>query len=476
MSYPPYPPATGQPQLAGPGGAYGPIESNPGQIVPGQLPPPSMTMTKPGTVLGIQVILWIFAAIAAIGDVYQAIQMVEYENPLLLIGLAYSIYSTIQGLLSPVQIERGKRGWWLWNVINSGLGAVIALVVIIYALGVVEYTAMPLLMGLGLGGLQGTMFVLLVTKSARSWILMHHIQRGKLRSLGTPAPGAVGVLVKISPQRPESKPGMVTALQLMLWFVALSPVMFTILTIVWAQDALEREIRIGWETPGTSPSEYLLESDFILGIIFSLVAVVALSILAIISAIGLQRGRFWARVYTPIWLGIVTLLLALTTIACWVNFSPGEFDDVSDATATLGVIVSLVFTGAFITAIVAFIMVFLPGTRSWAPGEETVISYLPGAQGQPLPGQPAMATPAGYGPPSQAPGYGPSPQGSGYPPQQQQHPGYGAPQAQQPSPYPPPPDRAQAPQGYPQQGPPPGGGGYPPQSPPPGGGGYGPRY
>lgn len=431
MSYPPpppYPPQTGPggaygpARAAGPGGAYGPIDTPAGQPVPGQLPPPSMTMAKPRTILGIQAILWIFSAIAAIGDLFSAWQMIELGNPIMLIALGYSVYSTIQSLMSPVQIGRGKRGFWIWNVVNAAIGTVGALVIIAITLPYIDIAPAPVLIGLVFGSLQCTLFVLLLTRSARDWIMMHHIQRGKVRSIGAPGPGAVGVLVKIPAERPEVKPAGVTLVQLMLWVVALSPLVFVPLTLVWAQDSYESAspfMRDG----ATSATEYMFQSDFVLGLGGAVGAAVLLAVLAIISAVGLQRGRFWARVYTPIWLGIAVLALGVGWIPgsylLWEDLKVSS-SDASVGVKTLALGVFVIGSGAFVIAVTAFITLFTRGVRTWAAGQETVISYLPGAQGKPLPGQNAAApAPPGYGPPPPGGGYpqqyGP-PQQQGYPP------------------------------------------------------------
>jgi hypothetical protein len=436
----------GGPQLARPGGAYGPIEHSPSQPVPGQLPPPEMTMAKPRSILGIQVILWIFTAIAAIGDLFSVMSLVEYGNPLTLLSLAYSVYATIQAVLSPAQIERGKRWVWIWNVVNSAIATVGALAIILISLPYADVTPVPILIGLAIGGLQGTLFVLLLTRSARDWITMHRIERGEIKSIGVLAPGARGVLVRIAAERPATKPGSVTFVQLAVWLLALLPLVWIWVGLRRAEVVFERGLE-EWEEPASSAFDYFMQTDYMLFGILGSVAFTVLATLAIISAVSLQRGRFWTRVYTPIWVGPAAVAGSMWVIAMSLEVLDleGESDNVElFSLAKIALTAGILFT---VLAVLAFIVVFLRGVRSWAPGQQTVISYEAGAQGQPLPGPPPAPAmqpgrPQGYA--AQQRGYQ-APQG--YPQQPHQAP-------QQPGPY-----------GAPQQG------SYPRQQPP-----YPPRY
>ncbi|MDN3238802.1 hypothetical protein [Glycomyces tritici] len=430
----------GGPQLAGPGGAYGPIESPIGQPVPGRLPPPEMTMAKPRSILGIQVILWILAAVAAVGDLFSVMNAIEYENPLALIGLAFAVYSTIQSMITPVQITRGKRWAWIWALVSAVLGLAIAAFAIVFGLSVIELTPLPVLIGVVLGGLYGTLTVLLGSKSARGWILMHRIERGEVRSIGFPAPGARGVLVELEPERPETKPGSVTFVQLALWFLALLALTWVWVGLRFAQLDFEDGLD-SWES-ASSPFDHFMDSDLMLLGVTGVVGFAVLGTLAIISAVGLQRGRFWARVFTPVWVGLATVAGAMWVLATSVNATESGSD------AFTVYIVATAAGGVFtVLAVLAFIMVFLRGVRSWTPGRQTVVSYEPGAQGRSLPGQPPTG-PAPPGHPQQ--GYQ-APQG--YPQQQHQAPQQPGPYAQQPQPGHQPPQRQ-----------------YPPQQPPYGGG------
>ena len=101
LQYQPAPPSQPGPPQMGPGGAYGPAQYAPEQPVPGQMPSPALSASatlasgqlvqrKPGTVTGIQVILYIFLAVSVIGNVFSVMSMVEFFNPFSLISLAFA--------------------------------------------------------------------------------------------------------------------------------------------------------------------------------------------------------------------------------------------------------------------------------------------------------------------------------------------------------------------------------------------------
>lgn len=433
------------PPLAGPGGAYGPVEVPSGQPVPGQLPPPEMTMAKPGTITGIQVILWIFAVLAALADLGSVVSMVEFFNPLSLIGLAFAVYSTIQSVITPVQITRGKRWAWIWAVVNAILGLVIALGAIVLGVSVIDATPLPLLVGAVLGGLYGTLLALLCSKSARSWILMHQLRRGEFSSIGTPGPGAVGVLVALDADRPEVKPGRVTAVQVLLWLAALSPLVMVYVFLTWATEEYHyfRQHQLDYG----STLDYFFSTEWAIGAMWLVIGTLVLAALAIVSAVGLQRGRFWARVYTPIWAGLMLVGAGIWMFVALVLYLDSVFSPRRDGYVDPGLLPMLIGSAvAFLALLIAFITVFTRPVREWAPGRQMVISYEPGAQGIPLPGQPVAQQgysgqqqyggPQGYPGPQnyQGPQGNPGPQG-GYPGQGPSGPqGYGPPQQYPPQP------------------------------------------
>ncbi len=178
--------------------------------------------------------------------------------------------------------------------------------------------------------------------------------------------------------------------------------------------------------------EYYMESDLMLLGVLGAVAFAVLAILAIISAVGLQRGRFWVRVFTPIWVGLVVLAAATWIIEG--SLAAMDLDGEKYKSRLFPIAMTMLGTGIAVTllAILAYIMLFLRGVRTWAPGRQTVLVYR-----QVGPGTAGPVAPQGY--PMQ---------------QQYQAPPQGHPQQQPPQGYPSPqPPR----QGYQQQQPPYGG-------------------
>ncbi|MFC3494880.1 hypothetical protein [Glycomyces rhizosphaerae] len=414
MSYnqlPPPPPDRvggpyGGPQLAGPGGAYGPAATPVGQPIPGQLPL-DLGMAKPRSVTGIQTILWLFAVLAAGADLFSALSMAESLNPLGVISLIYAIYATIQAVVTPIQITRGKRWAWVWAVVSAVLGIAIALTTTMFGMSVIEYTTLPVIVGIAIGLLYTVLLVLLVSKSARTWILMHRVQRGEVPVQGTPGPGMVLMARQVAPERLQAKPGSVTVVQLALWVLALLPLVWVWVGLRWAQvdfaDGLE-----SWET-ASSAFDLFMETDLMLLGVLGVVAFAVIGTLAVISAVSLQRGRFWTRVYTPIWVGLAAVAGAMWVIAANIQVMDLDGDPNKDelfAVAMTALVAGIVFT---VLALIAFIMVFLRGVRSWAPGAQMTMVYMqpgPGyAPQQPVQqaGQPLPQAGPQYPVPNQAP-------------------------------------------------------------------------
>lgn len=179
MSYQQPPRIQRDPRLAGPGGAYGPVQARPDQIGPGPNTV-DLGMAKPRTVTAIQAILWLFAVLAAGTDVYMALSMAENLNPLTLISLIYAIYATIQAVVTPLQIAQGKRWAWTWGVVSAILGIAIALATTMFGMSVLDRTTLPAVLGLAVGLVYTVLLVLLVSKPARAWVLMNRVRRGEI--------------------------------------------------------------------------------------------------------------------------------------------------------------------------------------------------------------------------------------------------------------------------------------------------------
>src|SRR5690606_31518572 len=127
-----------------------------------------------------QVILWIFVALGGVGDIAALANMARFAGPITVLVLIYSVYTTVQSLITPIHIERGRRWAWVWTLVNVIIGAAMSLVAVVLGALTIEYSALPLVVGLVLVGLQGTLLGLLCSPSARQWILMHRIQRGEV--------------------------------------------------------------------------------------------------------------------------------------------------------------------------------------------------------------------------------------------------------------------------------------------------------
>jgi hypothetical protein len=390
----------------GPGGAYGPAQYSPGQPVPGQLPvglsvsatlaSGQFAQTKPGTVTGIQVILYLFLAISAVGNVFSIMSMVELFNPFSLIGLAFAVYSAIQSLASGVQIARGKRWAWIWSLVSAILGLALSLTGFVF--GVVMFDSggdIMLTVAAVLVGLYGTLLGLLCSKSARQWILMHRIQRGEVQLPGTmggmPAAAPMGVMpgAAPAPERPATRPGAATFMLVVLGLMmAIS---------VWTLYGTVRTLMMMQNAIGMDYDDPALLYGSRLPIMAGLAAVLVL-VCALISAIGIQRGKAGGRVFTLVWTPVLLLAagfatFSLTREAMW-------FLEVLPPPARTNWIIVLVRDYSLLLLIlIAFILAMVPGVRAWTPGKPPapLIMVVPGPQAPP------QAGPYGQAPQQQYP-------------------------------------------------------------------------
>jgi hypothetical protein len=401
LQYQPAPPPQPGPQQMGPGGAYGPAQYSPEQPLPGQMPM-GMSMTKPGTITGIQVILYIFLAISAVGNVFSVMSMVEFFNPFSLIGLAFAVYSAIQSLASGVQISRGKRWAWIWSLISAILGLVLAMVGIVWGIwwfdngGWITFT-----ISMVLAALYGPLLGLLCSKSARQWILMHRIQRGEVQMPGMAMGGMPGMgqqAPQQGPQRPDTRPGAATFMLVVLGLM-MALCAWIIYGTVRVLMMLHGAVGINFTDPAAFHGARI---PMLAGISAFLVLVSAL-----ISAIGVHKGKFGARVYTLIWTPVLILtagFVALSNIREFLVYAD-ILPPPSRTSWTISIVVDLVLVALILTA---FIAALTPGVKAWTPGKPATALIMMVPMGQPQ---------------------GPYQQG-GYPQQQPQH---GQPQP----PYPP---------------------------------------
>ncbi|RRR96807.1 hypothetical protein [Glycomyces terrestris] len=415
MSFPPPPPdrmhlqyQPAPPQQAGPGGAYGPVQQRPDQPVPGQLPPAEMTMAKPGTITGVQVILWIFTALAGLGDIAAAISLVEYFTPFGLIGLAWAAYSTVQALTSGIHITRGKRWAWIWSLVSSILGLAISAAAIVFGVVYIEVAALTLVIGVVLAGLYGTLLGLLCSKSARQWILMHRIRRGEVQVQGLAAgPGGPAQAAPADPQRPEKRPGAATFAVVAVWLLAALS--------AWS---LVNDIRF---LMAVSAEFYGFgDALFIAGHrppVYDLIAHTVILVGALITAPLLAKGKSGGRVFGIVWSILATVFAGLMLTFVVIDYVDGYYD-LPPLPGRIDPLIPAFGWTILRTALalLVFVLLLTPGVRAWTPGKppSALIMVVPqpqGPYGQPGPSMPQQPGP--YAPPRQSGPYGPPPN-SGY--------------------------------------------------------------
>ncbi|WP_155829896.1 hypothetical protein [Glycomyces tenuis] len=384
QSVPPRPPTMG------PGGAYGPTAGPAGQPVPGQMAAPVMTMDKPGTVTGIQVILWIFLAIAAVGDVFSIINMIDFFHPLSLIALAYALYTTIQSVLTPVHIARGKRWAWIWNLVSAIIGLVFAAVGIVF--GTIAFGnggEIALAVGGVLAALYGTLLGLLCSKSARQWILMHRIQRGEVQVSGMP--GAPGVAGPPQPERPETRPGAATVAVIAVWlFAALCA------WGVWVNvdSAMAENARYSEYTslPGA-----FLDGDNIWMRGIPTVVYAVLLICAVICAPGLMKGSAAARVFGVVW--SIGAILSAGLLLVFVYLEYREYRDfIPPWESNPYPMMFARHIALQVLAVAVFALMLVPGVRKWTPRRPAAALVMMVPMGQPGTGAPQAVPPQRYPP------------------------------------------------------------------------------
>lgn len=380
MPYPP--PNQGQPgrapqQTAGPGGAYGsmPATSAP---YPGQ--PPAIGMAKPGTVTGIQVILWIFSVISAIGDLFSIVGLVNYFSPLGVLTLLVALYFTVQSLISPVHIERGKRWAWIWSVVTAVIGLVFAFIMILFSLSNSQFFGGAALLGLLWGGLYGVLLGLLLSPSAKEWILMHRVQRGEVQATAATGPDLPNAQAALgaTPRRPERRPTVVTVAQVL--FAALVIPVLLVTPHFIEEFGHEADI---YDYP--SLSAYLDEYNYWGVFIATGIAGLLVLVINCFIAYGLGRGRLWARVFGLIWLGVMVLPMGIGALATGMRVQQQKDDRMP---AERGGWIDDPFTPMWlptmfwgltigtVLVVVAFVLLLTRGARDWTPGKPPAIVVI----------------------------------------------------------------------------------------------------
>lgn len=329
-------------------------------------------MPKPGTVKGVQAILWTLTALALLGDLFSTITLIDAFTPVGMVTLVIAVYFTAQSLISPIHIERGKRWAWIWSVVSAALGLAAALAAIVAGIQISQYSALPLVIGFALGSLYGVLLGLLLSKSARAWILMHRIQRGEVQAVSESAEAdAMGVRPQ-RPQRPERKPGVVTVVQVLLALLVVPGV----LAFLQQFEYYRHEADI-W---GHSAFSTYMDRHFEVWVIFFSLGFAGLAVLVVnlLVAWGLGRGRKGARVFGGIWLGVLFAAMGAGSPIMHMFMRMQEDDTMSlggghwvddPFEATWLPVAFWALTVGAILAIVAFVLVLHRGTRVWTPGK-----------------------------------------------------------------------------------------------------------
>ncbi|MCH7230546.1 hypothetical protein L0U85_06715 [Glycomyces sp. L485] len=140
--------------------------------------------------------------------------------------------------------------------------------------------------------------------------------------------------------------------------------------------------------PGTTPMD-LARGEFLLEFTVVLSLPVVLMVLALVSSIGLQKRKRWARILTAVWSGVLLLPLAGWAAGClilmWMvpepaaeNYYIGSVDPF-----TLNAVAGTV---AFAGVLLTFILIFTRSVRQWAPkrsaeaGHDSQWGYVQSAQ------------------------------------------------------------------------------------------------
>jgi hypothetical protein len=126
----------------------------------------------------------------------------------------------------------------------------------------------------------------------------------------------------------------------------------------------------GLNDPGDTP-ETLARGEFLYALVTVYALPAVLAVLALLSAIGLQKRRRWARILTAIWVGVMLLPLA-----AWAAGAAILWKRVPAPTGTkeyfLGpadpiMLNALAAPIAFLSALIVFILIFRRSVRNWAP-------------------------------------------------------------------------------------------------------------
>jgi MFS family permease len=337
-------------------------------------PPPLMPMRKPRTVFGIQVVLWALGAVAVLGDFYSIVLLVDASNPLSVLSLVYAAYATVQSLLTPVHIARGRRWAWIWTLISSVVGLILAIALTTVSLAEPAESVTSLIIGLVMGVLYGALLGLLCSKSARWWIILHRVGRSAVRPEPVPASALgvpLGTVTEVERERPP-RPASALVAQFAAVFFSLFPLaLFVPLMISEAQ----REVEWAPDYEEVTMSEVLFDRQ--LGFMFLTAVFTALFLLlAFIAVAGFRRGRHWVRLHTRLWVGLPTVYCVIFALS-WV------VDPQTDQRwmAVAGPAVTVIG----VAGIVLLVLTFTSKMRDWTPRPRLVVAVPDGASPQQRP-------------------------------------------------------------------------------------------
>ncbi|QSB04019.1 hypothetical protein [Natronoglycomyces albus] len=402
----PFPPASGQPAPgfaptpppqhsgppanygmnsapAGPAGAYGHLPHGPAPV-PGQPPLPSLT--KPGTVTGIQVILWIMAAMSAIGELFSIISLVNYFHPLGLISVVLAGFLTVKSIIAPIYIGRGRRWAWILALIGTILGIVFGTLGLIS--GALSAIPVVILVATLFLGLYVTLLCLLCTSSARRWITTNRImamaagmptghpqanyppQGQQLRAQippGTDPHVAAAALMLMNqgskPAIPHKKPGSLTTAQVFAWILLVGLLLAAInqlrILILLTNDPL-----------------IIYVEDLIVYTSVHLAGYSLLTIMLLVTVFGFIKTARWSGTFALVTSIVATalLLVPLTIIILAEMFLGGRLYLAGDQ---FGTFVNFLCLATFPLAPVMMILMIVPSGRRWIKHQGSLTSMPP---------------------------------------------------------------------------------------------------
>lgn len=217
--------------------------------------------------------------------------------------------------------------------------------------------------------------------------------------------------IPTGPAQLERKPVSVGLIQTAIVLITLAtPALYFLLMQRLVGLMADRE-QWGLNEPGDTP-EALARGEFLYALVTVYVLPATLAVLTLLSAVGLQKRRRWARILTAIWAGIMLLPLA-----AWAAGAVVLWKTVPAPTGTkayfLGPVDPIMLNAiaaqiAFLSALITFILIFKRSVRHWAPKQ--AVTQVP------------MQSPAFTGQQGFAPQPGNSPPQQGFPNQQAQWP------------------------------------------------------